>query len=239
MMNNEGNNHENLTTEENKINELENINIGNEEKKELTKKVVNEKFNIKKFIKTKKGKISLGVASVLIITFIVIMSQYPMSLNKAYKEYSTRFDTLGSDEAYKWLREEFDGKGLFGKKELVRSAQVLNKSLEEIEKSFESTYGGSIEDFNNVKIEKVFVEDYGGKYSNYDTIGITVKNNSNKNIHYIKVNLFIKDSSGNIINSDWTNDSSTIKPGATQKLTKMVEKGYDDVSVEIADIRFQ
>lgn len=231
MMDNEGNNQENLTNEEN-------INTGNEEKIELTEKVANEKFNIKKFIKTKRGKISLGVASVLIITFIVIMSQYPMSLNKAYKEYSTRFDTLGSDEAYKWLREEFDGKGLFGKKELVRSAQVLNKSLEEISKSIEMSTGGTVDDINSVEISEVWFE-AGGKYSNYKDINTKIINKSKKNIKYIKLNIYFKDDNGNIIGSDWTNDDSIIKPNATQTISKMISKDVKNASVEIADIKFQ
>ncbi|WP_373205907.1 FxLYD domain-containing protein [Clostridium tertium] len=230
-MDNEGNNQENLTNEEN-------INTGNEEKIELTEKVANEKFNIKKFIKTKRGKISLGVASVLIITFIVIMSQYPMSLNKAYKEYSTRFDTLGSDEAYKWLREEFDGKGLFGEKELVRSAQVLNKSLEEISKSIEMSTGGTVDDINSVEISEVWFE-AGGKYSNYKDINTKIINKSKKNIKYIKLNIYFKDDNGNIIGSDWTNDDSIIKPNATQTISKMISKDVKNASVEIADIKFQ
>lgn len=238
MMGNEGNNQENLTNEENKINEQENINIGDEEKTELTEKVANEKFNIKKFIKTKKGKISLGVGSVLVVISIMIMSQYPMSLNKAYKEYSIRFDTLGSDEAYKWLREEFDGKGLFGKKELVRSAQVLNKSLEEAGKALEESIGGTIDDFNSVEISEVRFEN-GSKYSNYKDINTKIVNKSKKDITYIKLNIYFKDDNGNIIGSDWTNDDSIIKPNATQTISKMIDKDIKNASVEIADIRFR
>lgn len=230
-MDNEANNQENLTAEEN-------INIGNEDKNELMEKVANGKFNIKKFIKTKKGKISLGIFSVIVVIFIIIISQYPMSLDKAYKEYSTRFDTLGSDEAYKWLKEEFDGKGLFGKKELVRSAQVLNKSLEEINKSFVSSTGGTVEDYKSVEISEVWFE-AGGKYSEYKDINTKITNKSKKNIVYIKLNIYFEDSNGNVVGSDWTNDDSRIKPNATQTISKMIPKDVKSASVEIADIKFE
>lgn len=212
----------------------ENNNVTLQKDEENNNKGIKNKFNL--FLKTKKGKAILFALVVVFILGGIVLSQYPTSAEKAYEEYSSISDY---DLANKWLEEKFDGKGLFGEKEMVRKAQVLMLSLKEMDKNFINTYGGNFEDINNVKIEKVFVEDYGGSYSSYDTIGITIKNNSSKNISYVKVDLFIKDSSGNIINSDWTNDSSTIRPGATQTLTKMIKKGYDDISAEISDIRFQ
>lgn len=54
----------------------------------------------------------------------------------------------------------------------------------------------------------------------YEDAVIYVQNNSNKDISYIRVDIFIKDKNGKIVQSDWTNDSSTIKSGASQKIKK-------------------
>ena len=54
----------------------------------------------------------------------------------------------------------------------------------------------------------------------YEDAVIYVQNNSNKDISYIRVDIFIKDKNGKIVQSDWTNDSSTIKSGASQNIKK-------------------
>lgn len=81
-------------------------------------------------------------------------------------------------------------------------------------------------------IEKVNIKNksYSSKYVDVE---ITVKNNTNQNINYVKVGLdFTK--SGQVVKSDWTNDNATIKPNATQKLTKMVDSsGWDQVQAEV------
>lgn len=85
---------------------------------------------------------------------------------------------------------------------------------------YENTYINEYEKKNNCIIDKLDSE----IRNNYMYLYITVKNNSNYDINYIKVNIYLEDKDGNIIQSDWTNDSSCIKPGATQTLEKMVKK---------------
>lgn len=230
-MDNETNEQLHLTNEVDKIYETE-------DKSDTIQKATYKKFSFKRFIGTKKGRFSLGGLGLLFIVFIVIMSQYPMSLDKAYKEYSTRYELMGSDEAFEWLEKEFDGKGLFAKKEIVRKTQVLVKSIDEINQSFINSTGGTVDDFKSVEISEVWFEN-GGKYSNYKDINTKIINKSQKNITYIKLNIYFEDDKGNIIGSDWTNDSSTIKPNATQTISKMIPKDIKNASVEIADIRFQ
>lgn len=55
---------------------------------------------------------------------------------------------------------------------------------------------------------------------------ITVENQSGKDIRYLKIDIFKKDSFGNIVDSVWTNWSGTFKSNATQVITKPA-RDYD------------
>jgi hypothetical protein len=110
---------------------------------------------------------------------------------------------------------------------------MLEKNLED---EFKSETGRSISDYNAVKISKVEIEHLSYD-SDYVNINVTVNNGGTTAINYIKINLYYKDSSGNIIRSEWTNDDSDIEPGASQVITKMTENdGWDSVHAEIAEI---
>ena len=88
----------------------------------------------------------------------------------------------------------------------------------------------------NLKIINTHVEDTYSSSSDYKNINITVQNNGTTNINYVKINLFFENSRGSIVKSEWTNDSSCIKPSATQVITKMVKsEGWDSVSSEIGE----
>lgn len=67
----------------------------------------------------------------------------------------------------------------------------------------------------------------------YEDAVIYVQNNSNKDISYIRVDIFIKDKNGKIVQSDWTNDSSTIKSGASQKIKKTLQDVRSGNTVEV------
>lgn len=78
-------------------------------------------------------------------------------------------------------------------------------------------------------------------HENYADATVFVHNNSNKDIAYIEVDIFIKDKNGKIVKSDWTNDSSTIKSGASQQIDtilKDVNDGYT-VDVKLRKVRFK
>ena len=78
-------------------------------------------------------------------------------------------------------------------------------------------------------------------HENYADATVFVHNNSNKDIAYIEVDIFIKDKNGKIVKSDWTNDPSTIKSGASQQIDtilKDVNDGYT-VDVKLRKVRFK
>lgn len=58
--------------------------------------------------------------------------------------------------------------------------------------------------------------------SNYGDVTIVVKNNGKKEVNYIRVDIVFYDENNQVIQSEWTNDNSTIMSGASQTLTKMV-----------------
>ena len=183
---------------------------------------------IQELIKTTKGKIMIGVATLFLIGGSIIVSQIPPSAEKILDKY-TRLEKqkvgLGSEYLSK-----FDGKGIFGKLEIKRIEEmvsIVEKNIKELESSMP-------------KVEIVKVElnrDYGSQYYDVDT---TIKNVGSKNIRYIKLNIYYKDSSGNIVKSDWTNDNAIIKPGATQTISKMTKKSseWDNVTVEVAEVKY-
>lgn len=84
---------------------------------------------------------------------------------------------------------------------------------------------GNEADENSVK-EQIEIIDQNlnvrssGNYFDYD---VTVRNNSDETLSYIKVDIYLKDSSQNIIYSDWTNWSGTLPPGASTTLDTMID----------------
>lgn len=146
------------------------------------------------------------------------------------------------------------------KKEYDKARDLTNRYIKEVDekskllKEFhlntidlcEQTGTGSLDEattkikeyINTVKIVKTEVKSKGS-YSNYKYIEVTVKNNGKENINYIKIGFDFIDKNGDIIQSDWTNDNSIIKPNATQKITKMVSKDikFNIVKTEILDFR--
>lgn len=87
-----------------------------------------------------------------------------------------------------------------------------------------------------LQITKIETKNTYESSSNYADVNITVHNNGDKDINYVKINLYFKDKNGNIVKSDWTNDDSCIKPNASQIITDTVKsEGWDRVRAEIAE----
>lgn len=78
-------------------------------------------------------------------------------------------------------------------------------------------------------------------HEKYADTTVYVHNNSNKDIAYIEVDIFIKDKNGKIVKSDWTNDSSTIKSDASQQIDTTLKDVYDGytVDVKLRKVRFE
>lgn len=51
---------------------------------------------------------------------------------------------------------------------------------------------------------------------------VTVKNNSNKTLNYVRVDIYFYDSAENVVGSTFTNSGNSFLPGATQTLNRSV-----------------
>lgn len=193
---------------------------------------------MKKFLKSKIGQVLLPIVSLIIIVgLILFINSYPPSVKSLYKEFS-QTAKVDYNLAISNLKEKCDGKGIFGKLETERMLEVVQMEMDKINTDFVASTGGTVEDYSNIKITNVKVEKSSS--SKYRDILITVENNSSKSVRYIKINLYYKDDEGNIIKSEWTNDSATIKSGATQIINKMTEQnGWSTVSCEIDEVKFE
>lgn len=193
---------------------------------------------MKKFLKSKIGQILLPTVSLIIIVgLILFINSYPPSVKNLYKEFG-QTAKVDYNLAISNLKEKCDGKGIFGKLETERMLEVVQMEMDKINTDFVASTGGTVEDYSNIKITNVKVEKSSS--SKYRDILITVENNSSKSVRYIKINLYYKDDEGNIIKSEWTNDSATIKSGAAQIIDKMTEQnGWTTVSCEIDEVKFE
>lgn len=193
---------------------------------------------LKEKIKEKK-KILIGVCIALIIVIGVgykaIMPPSPETVfgqvkdNKEVKNLNSYLeDIYPSDGGFL---------GLFKEQNKDNKAKVLSLMIDKLNNEFKSKYGMSLADYEAVKISKVDI-----KKRNYDSdyvdINVTVNNSGKTSISYVKINLYYKDINDNIIRSEWTNDNSVIKAGASQVITKMTKSdGWEKVSAEIEEIK--
>jgi hypothetical protein len=104
--------------------------------------------------------------------------------------------------------------------------------------SSETSSTGSPESDSKDTSLKIIKTEISFKASNkYQTVKITVQNNKQEDINYVKVGMHFKNSNGEVVQSDWTISDSVIKPGASQTIEKMVSKDieYNTVDAEILD----
>lgn len=188
-------------------------------------------MKINELMKSTKVKI---IFSIVVILLLVIGSQWPASTKKVFNEYKKSHDVSVFSKYY-------DGKGLFAALEKKRGLEVVEMAINDLNMQSMAINGGTVEDMKNVKIEKVEVNSKSYSYSSkYTDVNTTIKNNSTKTISYIKINLYFEDEKGDIIKSEWTNDSSNIKPGASQTISKMTEKkDWEYVKAEIDEVKFK
>lgn len=73
------------------------------------------------------------------------------------------------------------------------------------------------------------------------SLSITVRNVSDKDISYLALDIFEKDSNGNILNSDYTNTTSVIKPDAEVVINTYFDyqQSKSDIKLELRDITFK
>ena len=104
--------------------------------------------------------------------------------------------------------------------------------------SASSTSGSGQSTANYIEITKSTIEE--DKYG-YGDISITVKNISGKDIDYIRYDIFAKNSSGKIVDSDWSNWSGTLKADASQTMETTI-RNYNSnytYSIEIDEVSFK
>lgn len=77
-----------------------------------------------------------------------------------------------------------------------------------------------------------------GNYYDYEA---QIKNNSDKAITYIQVDIFLYNENGDIVNTEWTNWSGTLLPGASTYLDTMIRDtgDIDRFRTEVSDITIE
>lgn len=75
----------------------------------------------------------------------------------------------------------------------------------------------------------------------YVDVKLTVKNEGNKDIKYIRINIYFLDKNNKIVHSEWTNSDDIILQGSTQVVTKMVkwDTNWKDIKYEVSDWSFR
>lgn len=194
------------------------------------------------FLELFKSKRFLTLMSLIIVMGVSYFMLKPPPTDKIYNVVKELEPDKRSDYLDSVYPDEGKLIGLFketniNNKKIVKDL-IFEDTLKEAEELLELLEAINKEKID-VKIEKLDI-DYRGSRSDYVDLKIKVRNDSQKTITYLKVNIFLKDKNGNIVSSDWTNDSSSIKPGATQTLTKMVKSdGWHSFSAEIEKVNWR
>lgn len=194
---------------------------------------------------SKKKKIILSTVSGLLLittigTFSYARNTYGFSMTNIQKEnkinqiLSTKDYDKATEIANKYYSNDSDKRNIFVKT-INLCKETKTGSLDEANQYIQQELK------NMPKIVDInFKPTYSFSYDYVDVI-LTVKNEGNKDINYVKINLFFLDGSGNIIYSDWTNDNSIIKQGSTQIIKHMVKwnTNWKDVKTEVEDWKFR
>jgi len=202
-------------------------------------------LKLKGFIKEHKKS---SIISLIVIALILVASYigyFNYGIGMSEKQKTNRINLTLSTKNYNKAR---DMTNIYFKGTDAQSSAINKLFVSTIDLCEQSNTGSLEEAMNQYKALKdhidslkiIKTEIVNPKYSSgYQNIEITVQNNGKENISYVKIGFDFKDKNGNIIQSDWTNDDSIIKPNATQKLTKMVSKDikYDTVQSEILDFK--
>lgn len=133
------------------------------------------------------------------------------------------------DAAIKKTKELYEGEEL---EEMLKWLEEDKKQTEDHQKWMkENLYPSS-----KLEIQSGFTHKINGDY-----IYITgrVKNVSNSNISYFEVRVDFKDSNGNVLNSDYTNDGLTLKPNDMREfeIISKWDNEYNQYSLSIGDVK--
>lgn len=190
-----------------------------------------------------RKKLLIG-ASTIAIVGVVGFSIVSPSVNSVFGDVKRMIDKGDfSVDFAEYINDKYaNDLGIFKELNAKKIIKVTTKSVNYLSEVLYKKSGININDEidkSTVRIDNVEIEQRS-YYSDYVDINITFTNNSsNRKIRYIKVNLLFEDASGNIVQSDWTNDSSTVYPGARQTITKMAKKdGWKRVRAVVDEVKF-
>lgn len=193
----------------------------------------------------KKKKKSIIIIIVVILICIIIGGGYYFTENYQIPDYKANFiqDEIDKgnyskaiDLANKYYKNDTYKRDT--RIEEINAMQVFGvKSMSEVKKKQEEKEYNElkqvVDELKNLPIENVECVSRGNGFTD---VNITIRNKGDNNVNYVKINLYYYDENNNVIQSEWTNDSSTILPNATQTITKMTNVQFSTVKAEIADI---
>lgn len=164
----------------------------------------------------KKLIIIIGLIVVVMVIGIILYMNYPFTEEQKDDKIAETYWKKGFDEAIE-LSIKYYGES--------------DKTLGWIQAFSEIENGDVIDQLT--KVEQNLRKD--GNYYDYD---LTLKNESDKTITYIKYNIYLYDENENIIHSDWSNWSGKLLPDAQIKMDTMIDyiPGVEKFSYEIEDI---
>lgn len=157
----------------------------------------------------KYKKFFIPVAIIIALVLIYVLWYYSPLYTYGYQQKIDKVNSLVQeekyDEAWNFIQRAFNSDEILNAEDLVLDAQkkqALNMLHDE--KPLQIT---------NVNLKG-------------DTLKIRVKNVSNKEMNYVKYDIYYydtKDDSGNIIGTDWSNSSKPIPVNATTEIKTNVE----------------
>lgn len=158
--------------------------------------------------KNGRKKIILIISGIIILVLIIGIILYinkPLTEEEMDDKIIEVYVDKGFDEAIN-LSIEYYGESY--------------KTLEWIQILSEVENNEKTDDIKNqlTKVDQNLKKD--GNYYDYD---LTLKNESDKTITYIKYNVYLYDENENIIHSDWSNWSGKLLPNAQVKMDTMID----------------
>lgn len=119
-------------------------------------------------------------------------------------------------------------------------AVLLSKDIKKI-KTYNATFTDNFSAMTKASSPKMKIVDgwTWGNEGNYSYVKGSIKNTSDSVITYFKVTAEYLDSSGNVIDTDYTNSGETVKPGNQKEFEIMHRKNsdYDKVRVLVDEVK--
>lgn len=213
--------------------------MGDEHKYEVTQ---DSKNIFKRFFKNKKVSIPIIILVCILVVVAFLYTTFGIGMTDTHKDKAIMGASATKNyEKAKNLAMRYYNNDANKQEQYITLINMLEEAgvgtLEEYTLHLQQLTQKAKE-MNVLKIEKV--EIVPKNYGEYHDINVTVRNTGDKNISYVKINLYFKDKDGNIIASDWTNDNSRILPNAQQTISKMVSDKirYHTVTAEIAEFNY-